>query len=246
MVQPHRSGSMTRTLVAEAVVAHVAEYGIGVVPDLPMERILDRAGVSRASAYRIWPGKAAFTAFALEQCAAGHAMGTLEHVRALELAREAVESHADPVLSAACFISLTADEELTILLASQQWRAFTYFQALATTAPTAELSAMLAQLEADDLDRLSGVYAVVAEAWELTPVAGTSIRQVASAALLISRSTLVRTIAPDESNSQARETYISALAALIRGSFTSEQGSQVDLSRLQRVIEGAAGGTATS
>ncbi|MDN5725992.1 MAG: hypothetical protein L0G99_08700 [Propionibacteriales bacterium] len=231
--RPHRTEAETRELVANALIDHVAEQGIGVVPDLPMEAILGQAGVSRASAYRLWPGKAQFRTFALEECVAGHAMGTLDPVRALDLARESLAANADPLTGAAHFVKLAADEELMLLLTTPRWRAFASFHAVAASTPTPELARMLAKIDREDLSRLSLFYTAVAEAWGLKVRDDTDIEQTAAAALMLARSAVVRSLGSGDD--VVRTTYASALAALVRGSFVLNEGAIVDWGPLEGI-----------
>src|SRR5690606_28099520 len=131
--------------------------------DVPMERILQDAGVSRASAYRIWSGRSAFRAFALEQCAAGHAMQTLDPARTRELAEEALAVESDRLHSAAHFVTTAAAEELTLMLRSDRWRAFVAFQAVALHTSSPEIAETLARIDRQDVGRLSAFYGGVAD-----------------------------------------------------------------------------------
>ncbi len=235
MPRAHRSVEETRTLVAEAIVDYVAHHGIAVWPEIPMERILESAGVSRASAYRIWPGRSAFGTFALEQCLAGHAMATLDEQRALALAREVLGEAptvtASRVDSAARFIARAAEEELDLLLSSDRWRAFVRFQAVALDAPTPEIQELLDRIDTEDAARLQAVYASVAEVWGLAPVIAGGTSAIAEAALLLARSAVARIVA-GRSEGRLRSTYATALAALVRGSFREVPQGAVDLERL--------------
>ncbi|QPS34363.1 Uncharacterised protein [Brevibacterium casei] len=253
MPRTHRTTEETRSLVAEAVVDFVAHHGIAVWPEIPMEAILESAGVSRASAYRIWSGRSAFSAFALEQCLAGHAMATLGADRALALAREVVEPEdgdgessaqasgtsesdarsTDPsrVESAARFIALAADEELDLLLGSDRWRAFVRFQAVALDAPTPELAEVLDRIDSEDSARVRAVYERVARAWGLEAVSPAGTAVIAEAALLLARSAVAR-IVSGRDEARMRSTYIEGLSSLVRGAFRERPGATMDLAEL--------------
>ncbi|GAA3836085.1 hypothetical protein KACC15558_17630 [Brevibacterium ammoniilyticum] len=235
MPRLHRTTEETRSLVAAAVVDFVARHGIAVWPEIPMEVILENAGVSRASAYRIWSGRSAFSAFALEQCLAGHAMATLGTDRALELARKAVEgetggrdSRAD---SAARFIAFAADEELDILLGSIRWRAFVRFQAVALDAPTEELAELLDRIDAEDTGRVRAVYERVARAWGLESVSPAGTSPIAEAALLLARSAVAR-IVSGRDEARIRAAYIEGLSSLVKGAFRERPDGKIDLAEL--------------
>lgn len=231
MPRTQRTEAETRALVAEAVIGYVARNGIGVTPELPMERIVELAGVSRASAYRLWSGRSAFSAFALEQCARGHAIGTLDGARARVLAEEAVAAEKDRLVSAGRFVAGAADEEILVMLRSDQWRAFVAFQAIAVQTGQPEIEKLLARIDQEDVARLAAFYHAVAEVWGLEVVAGSTIESIATAALLVARSTVARSmnggIGP-----QARRAYLTALEALVRGSFRAKPGRDVELHRL--------------
>jgi AcrR family transcriptional regulator len=231
MPRAQRTEAETRALVTEAVVRHVSRHGIDVAPELHMEQILKDAGVSRASAYRLWPGRSAFSAFALEQCAAGHAIGTLDATRARALAEDVVATEQDRLVSAGRFVAKAADEELSILLQSDRWRAFVAFQAVAVQIQRPEIAELLDRIDQEDVARLATVYRTVAEAWGLELAGGFSIESVASAALLMVRSTVARSLEEDVT-AQARSTYLAALEALVRGAFLAVPGGRIELDRI--------------
>jgi len=251
MARTHRSEADTRIRVSEAIIDYVAEHGVGVRPEIPMEVILESAQVSRASAYRIWRGKEAFGAFALEQCVSGHAMATLNadraleqcvsgHAmatlnadRALELARAAESSTPGRLEAAAEFLCSAADEELDILLESDRWRAFVRFQAIAADDPTSEVGTLLAKIESEDIERIARIYETVAAVWGLVPIPESGTRSIAEAVLLLARSSIGRIVSGRDETS-ARGIYAEALRGLIRGSFREVPGTRVDLDAARR------------
>ncbi|MCS4593781.1 hypothetical protein KTJ89_12405 [Brevibacterium sediminis] len=233
MARTHRSEADTRIRVSEAIIDYVAEHGGGVRPEIPMEVILESAQVSRASAYRIWRGKEAFGAFALEQCVSGHAMATLNADRALELARAAESSTPGRLEAAAEFLCSAADEELDILLESDRWRAFVRFQAIAADDPTSEVGTLLAKIESEDIERIARIYETVAAVWGLVPIPEGGTRSIAEAVLLLARSSIGRIVSGRDETS-ARGIYAEALRGLIRGSFREVPGTRVDLDAARR------------
>ncbi|WP_415971340.1 hypothetical protein [Rhodococcus sp. 077-4] len=240
MPRTHRTEDATRDLVSDAVIEYVAEHGIGVQPEIPMERILETAGVSRASAYRIWPGRSAFGAFAIEQCAAGNTLESLTHTRAIALARRALDVETDPVHCAAYFVALCADEELTLLLASPRWRAFVCFQAVATGTSAELLRTALERADSEDIDRLTHFYRYIADAWGLENYDDDGERRLAETALLISRSTAAR-IVVGKDEADARRGYASSLTALVRGTFRARPTKGHSAKKVLDAVNGWAG-----
>ena len=119
------------------------------------------------------------------------------------------------------------------MLGSDRWRAFAAFQAFAVQVPSHEIGKMLARIDEQDTDRLAGFYARVAEAWSLDVVDGMDIADIATAALLIARSTIARIVARADVP-HARQAYLRALGALVRGSFSARPGDDAEPERLLR------------
>lgn len=237
MPRVHRTEEETRRRVADAVVAYIADNGIGVVPDLPMERILASADVSRASAYRIWPGRGAFTAFALEEAAAGNAIETLDAATALRLADDAVAAQGDRLDAAAAFVAASAAHELAVLLRSPRWRAFVGFQAVATATGDEPLRAALARADAQDAARLGAFYSVVGGAWGLRVQEGAGIAVLADAARQLARGAVARILAGGDEVAATRG-HADALAALVRGTFVADPEGVFDRDRLEQGLTG--------
>ncbi|GAB3305051.1 hypothetical protein EK0264_04420 [Epidermidibacterium keratini] len=236
MPRPHRSESQTREAVGMAVIDHVAQYGIPANPSFPMEQIITAAGISRASAYRIWPGREAFVAFALEQCAAGRAVATLDSALLRRLTDKALAIKGDAVARAAHFLAASGDEEVTLLLSSPQWRAFVAFRAIAAATDSDDVRDAVAQADDEDLARLTRTYARIAEAWSLEPVDGTDgIASLAYAAMIQLRTT-VAAIVGGSNEAVARRRLRSTLQALVRGTFRAKPGTRVSARDVRRAI----------
>ncbi len=225
----HRTEQQTRELVVASVLRQIADHGVPVSADLPMEQIIEAAGVSRASAYRIWRNRAEFQAFAIDQALAVHSSPTLGREEVVAIARRAVlPDDRDRRACAARFIADSADAELTIFTGSERWRAFVAVRALAMTSPDPGLRERLAQIDTQDRDRLTGHYRTIAHALELQPIDPEGVEHLAGSALQLARGTLGH-LAGDTADTHALRTgYLTGLVALVRGTFADAVGGAID------------------
>lgn len=225
----HRSEQQTRELVAESVLRQLAEHGIPVRPELPMEQVIAAAGVSRASAYRIWPNRDEFQAFAIDRALEVHATPTLSPDEIAAIARRAtLPGDRDRRAVAARFIADSADAELAIFTASDRWRAFVNVRALAMASTVAGLRERLAEIDAADLARLTGHCRAAAYALELQPLDPEGVEHLARGALHLARATLAQLAGGTADPHDLRRGYTANLVALVRGTFADAVGGEID------------------
>lgn len=236
MSRPQRTEKQTRDAVARAAVDHVAEHGIPATPAFPMEQIIASAGISRASAYRIWPGRDAFSAFVLAECAAGHAIATLTPDQVRRIADEALSVKGDAVTRAGHFVASSADAEVTLLLSSARWRAFVAFQAVAAAGAAPAVRDEVAAADAEDIARLTATYEQIAEAWGLEPIDGADALSDLAYAAMVQLRTAVASIIGGADQPLARRRLRAALQALVRGTFRAKPGGKVTARSVRRAI----------
>lgn len=224
----HRTEQQTRELVARSVLQQIAVRAIPVVANLPMEQIIEAAGVSRASAYRIWPNREEFHAFAIDQVLSVHSAPTLGPEELAAIAHRAtVPDDRDRRACAARFIADCADAELAVFTGSERWRAFVNVRALATASAIPGLRERMVAIDREDRARLSRHYRAAANALDLQPVDPDGIDQLAGSALALARSTLTQlTLDPDDH--APRVAYGATLVALVRGTFADAVGPAID------------------
>lgn len=213
---PRLSEQETRRRLIDLAVQTLSENGLGVGLDaIGFERLIAQAGVSRASAYRIWPSRADFLAEALVATVRSTTLlpETPEDVaRLLAIVGEYPERLADSQRRRDVVVEglrVSFDADVRRMVASPRWR---LYLTLSLTAPTIEDDAVrvavldaLDAMEREFVERRAEVFTPVVAMLGYRPTSPTGLRRLAEQAGIVARGVVTRAISDPASLDERTE-----------------------------------------